>query len=344
MSEQAPDVISSPKPMDLGVYNRMPRARSIASADVIAFALTAVWLLGAGMYFLFVPTPAETSPGTFIVGLLAIVLPIALIWIGASVAKSTQVMREEAARLQAAIDGMRIAYVNQAQAAGMGVKPSVERKLDEIANQARKTQNTVSKFAEAQEEAERRPAIAAPAAVQPEPEVDSQPALALGAPTAAERPPLSMADFIGALNFPEDENDQDGFRQLRAALAEHESGKLVRAAQDVLTLLSQDGIYMDDLAPDRSRPEIWRKFANGERGQSISSLGGIHDRSSLALAAGRMRSDAVYRDAVHHFLRQFDKTLAQILPRATDEEISKLADTRTARAFMILGRATGTFD
>ena len=101
---------------------------------------------------------------------------------------------------------------------------------------------------------------------------------------------------------------------------------------------------MDDLRPDRARAEIWRRFAHGERGRAMASLGGIRDRSSLALTSGRMREDTIYRDAAHHFLRRFDQTLITFEPNATDEEISALSETRTARAFMLLGRVTGAFD
>jgi hypothetical protein len=112
----------------------------------------------------------------------------------------------------------------------------------------------------------------------------------------------------------------------------------------MLTLLSQDGIYMDDLRPDRARPEVWRRFAQGERGRAMASLGGVRDRSSLALTSGRMREDTIFRDAAHHFLRRFDQTLIAFEPDATDAEISAFSETRTARAFMLLGRVTGTFD
>ena len=57
-----------------------------------------------------------------------------------------------------------------------------------------------------------------------------------------------------------------------------------------------------------------------------------------------MRQDPIFRDAAHHFLRRFDRTFAEFEKQATDEEISMLADTRTARAFMLLGRCAGTFD
>jgi hypothetical protein len=155
---------------------------------------------------------------------------------------------------------------------------------------------------------------------------------------------LSRADFIRALNFPETAEDESGFAALRRALKDRETAQLIRAAQDVLTLLSQDGIYMDDLRPDLARPEIWRKFANGERGRAIARLGGVRDRSSLALSHGRLRQDPVFRDAAHHFLRQFDKGFSKFSQEANDSEIAELSETRTARAFMLIGRVAGTFN
>ena len=74
------------------------------------------------------------------------------------------------------------------------------------------------------------------------------------------------------------------------------------------------------------------------------ALGGVRDRSSLALTAARMREDPIFRDAAHHFLRTFDRTFSEFEKHASDADLADLADTRTARAFMLLGRVTGTFD
>jgi len=156
--------------------------------------------------------------------------------------------------------------------------------------------------------------------------------------------PVTPADFICALHFPNNDQDKEGFRALRAALEDPATRPLIRAAQDVLTLLSQDGIFIDDLNPDRAHPEIWRKFAKGERGRAIASLGGIRDRSSIALSTGRMRQDTAFREAVHQYLREFDRVFCQFEQAATDEDIVKLSATRSARAFMLLGRVTGIFD
>ncbi len=173
---------------------------------------------------------------------------------------------------------------------------------------------------------------------------EDQPALALGTPPIEQTAPVPVADFVRALNFPESPEDAEGFRALRRALDDRSVARLVRAAQDVLTLLSQDGIYMDDLAPDRARPEVWRRFAAGERGRAVAALGGVRDRDCLAAVALRMRQDTVFRDAAHHFLRHFDRSFAAFAERAGDAELAEFADTRTARAFMLIGRAAGTFD
>lgn len=166
----------------------------------------------------------------------------------------------------------------------------------------------------------------------------------LGLSGVENRPMVGSDDLISALNFPETADDVEGFNALRRALADPRAAKLIRASQDALTLLSQDGIYMDDLAPDRARPEVWRKFAAGERGRSISDLGGVRDRSSLTLTSARMRQDSIFRDTVHHFLRTFDKTFAMLVDNLDDADLVRFSDTRTARAFMLLGRVAGIFD
>ncbi len=180
-------------------------------------------------------------------------------------------------------------------------------------------------------------------AAPPAPDED-QPALALAAPPEAEAAPIDLPDFIRAIQFPEDSEDAEGFAALRRVLADRTTAKLIRASQDVLTLLAQEGIYMDNLTPDRARPDLWRRFAAGERGRPVAALGGIRDRSCLALTGMKMREDPVFRDAAHHFLRSFDRALAAVEPRASDAEMGALADTRTARAFMLIGRVAGTFD
>lgn len=318
---------------------------SLGALEWVAGAISLIWLGAVGAYVWTAPEGAGTLG--LVLTLLVVFLPLALIWASVVTLRSVRALRAEAQRLQATVEAMRAAYVQSQQAAQAVAKPSVEKKLDELAASARHTETVLASFTSRRDQtltqasADRKAALVAPRPAPPEQE---QPGLALGTPAEDMRPPLSVADFIKALQFPESPDDKDGFRALRLALEDRTTAKLIRASQDVLTLLAQEGIYMDDLKPDRARSELWRRFASGERGRAIAALGGIRDRSSLALTTGRMREDTVFRDAGHHFLRCFDKTFAAFEPNATDEELAELADTRTARAFMLFGRVTGTFD
>ena len=329
------------RPTSLGIYDR-PRPEAISGIEIVALTLSAVWLLGAIFFFVVLGGGGTGSDAEeslrFLMTMLAVFLPVAMIWVAATAAKASRVVREESRRLQAAIDAIRHSYLSQQQSGHLRAEASVARKLDEIAAAARKTETALATFQSRREETARS---------QPRPAqsvTEDQPALALGTQASDMAPALSNEDFIRALNFPETAEDEVGFAALRRALKDRVTAQLVQAAQDVLTLLSQDGIYMDDLRPDRARPEVWRQFAQGARGRAIAALGGIRDRSSLALTNARMKQDPIFRDAAHHFLRRFDKTFAEFEKNANDGEISAMADTRTARAFMLLGRCAGTFD
>ena len=315
--------------------------------DWMAAGISLVWVVAVVAYVW--RAPRDNGSLGLVLTLLIVFLPLALIWAAVTTLRSVQELRDEAARLQVTVEAMQAAdgQSQQAAAAQAIAKASVERKLEELAASAKHTETVLAAFqtrrdsALSQPSADRKAALITPRPASPG---EEQPGLALGTPADDMRAPLSVVDFIKALQFPENANDKGGFRALRRALEDRTTAKLIRAAQDVLTLLSQEGIYMDDLKPDRARPELWRRFAAGERGRTIAALGGIRDRSSLALTANRMREDAVFRDAGHHFLRTFDKTFAAFEPNATDEELADLAETRTARAFMLFGRVTGTFD
>jgi hypothetical protein len=326
------------RPTPLGIYDKA-RSDGITGIEIAAIALSVVWLLGCLVFFVVMPqAPAAEGEGglRFLMTMLAVFMPVAMIWVAATAARASRVMREESQRLQAAIDAIRQAYIAQAQG---GAGPSVSRKLDEIAAATRKTETALATFSTRREDPPR-------ARAQPtrQPPAEDQPKLALGTQSSDISVPLEVDDLIRALNFPETAEDEAGFAALRRAMKDRGAAQLIQASQDILTLLSQDGIYMDDLTPDRARPEIWRMFGQGARGKAVAALGGIRDRSSLALTVGRMKQDPIFRDAAHHFLRRFDKLFAEFEKGASDTEISAMAETRTARAFMLLGRVAGTFD
>lgn len=314
----------------------------MSSAEIIAILLSCFWLLVVLALYLLAPAGKGLDHWTpALLGLLAVTMPLVMIWVATSALRSARVMREECQRLQAAIDSLRHSYLTHAQQTSTAAgEPTVSQKLEEIAEAARKTESALATF-QSSRHAPARPAIPAEAAKLA---TEDQGSLALGTSAEDMALPLPAELFIRALNFPETAEDEDGFTALRAALKDRKAAQVVQAAQDVLTLLSQDGIYMDDLRPDMARPEIWRQFAQGTRGRAVAPLGGVRDRTSLALTSARMKQDPIFRDAAHHFLRRFDRMFTEFETEASDGEISALSDTRTARAFMLLGRVAGTFD
>lgn len=313
------------------------QGQSTQAIEWLGVALAILWLCVSG-YILMMPIEGNAN---MLASMLIVFMPVAILWLAVIVIRTSQKMRQESQKLHVAIEALRKAYIDQSKMNGApATEASVTRKLDSIAESQRKTETAIAMFTSTRLAEAQNAAI--PNTAQPQ--AEHQPVLALGAPVEELAPPLAKPDFIRALNFPENANDEEGFNALRRALKDRSVAQLVQASQDILTLLSQDGIYMDDLRPDMARPEIWRRFAKGERGRTIAALGGIRDRSSLALTNVRMKKDPVFRDAAHHFLRLFDRGFSKFEESATETEISALSETRTARAFMLLGRVAGTFD
>ncbi|TFL19111.1 hypothetical protein [Jannaschia formosa] len=317
----------------------------ITAVEIAALVVTLLWLGVVGWFFLAVTgaegNVARGDPLAFMMSVMGIFLPVALIWVAASAARTARTMREESARLQAAIDAMRLSYVESQEAAGAHLRRAVQERLEGV-TRAQAVLGAEIAGLQADRPADRQPERVLTPPARPEAVSPAQPKLALE--EAEPGAPLPPADFIRALNFPNNDRDAEGFEVLRRALAHRPTAQLVAAAQEVLTLLAQDGIYVDDFSPHRATPETWRSFAEGARGPSIAALGGVKDRSSLALTARRMKDDPVFRDAVHLFLQTFDKVFPSFAQDATGPQLARFADSRTARAFMLTGRVAGLFD
>lgn len=163
-------------------------------------------------------------------------------------------------------------------------------------------------------------------------------------PAPEPEAPLGWDEMMRALDFPRDAADEEGFRALRRALRRRSLAQMLQAAEDMLTYLSQEGVYMDDLAMDPADPEAWRRFAAGGRGVEADAAGGVRDEGALDAARGLMKQDAVFRDTALFFLRRFDAVLGEIVPGASDAALAQLADTRSGRAFQLMARATGSFE
>ncbi|MEI4232205.1 hypothetical protein [Roseovarius sp. D22-M7] len=315
----------------------------MTSLERVSFGAAILWGIGVATVFIWGASASPLGTGAHLmIGLICAALPAALTWLGVILLRAIETVREESAHLEDAIDGLRSDH-DDTPAKGPAAADGVLVKLDEIAARQRGIEAALDTLSATPQPAPEAPRPA-PAPTPAPPADDDQVTLPLDMPAEDAQPGLSRADFLGALNFPQNMDDTAGFTALRGALRDRSAAQIIRAAQDILTLMSQDGIYMDDLHPDMAHPDLWRRFASGERGRTIASLGGVHDQAALDVATRRMKQDAVFRDVAHHFLRLFDRMLGDFAPDASDAEIAQLAQTRTARAFMLLGRVAGTFD
>ena len=93
-----------PKPIVLGIFESRGERRPISSIEVIAAVLSALWLLGTTLFF--VLTSGEPEGGKpsidstrMVMTLIAIFLPVALIWVAAAASRSSRVMKEESEHL-----------------------------------------------------------------------------------------------------------------------------------------------------------------------------------------------------------------------------------------------------
>ena len=314
---------------------RMDKAKAYGLTPRLARILSvAVWGVAAAG-FLLIADFATMDALTLAALTLATFMPAIFVSLGLLVAAAVASLSREAHHLQGAVDELRRAVL-QREADTAALSPLAQSRLEDLKSAQEETDTRLTMFFSQRNRASTAPTDAAVI-------YDPQTTFPLGGDTALYDTPPPPADLIRALNFPENEDDSEGFESLRLALTTPRIAPLIRAAQDVLTRLAQEGIYMDDLRPDRARPEFWRAFAQGKRGAMIAPLGGIRDRSCLAITSARMRSDPEFRASAHLFLREFDRVFSAFAQDADDSQITALADTRSARAFMLVGRVSGVF-
>ena len=346
-SDNSPSAIPTFVPSHAG----LPRP----SIAIPAAILSAVWGAISLAVMVFGPsTTDQFSTLDIFIGLLLASLPIGLIWIGAALLHLLHMTQDEARRTDAALITLRQAYAALPKQPHTDGTIALTRKLDEVVLSQQMLENALAEIKSVQQNMQAPAPPAAPPSQRIQPTQPNrktptetshdQGNLGLEGLSTEATGSLAHHDYIRALNFPENSEDAEGFAALQRVLKDRNSAQLVQSSQDILTLLSQDGIYMDDLRPDMARPEVWRRFAAGERGRTIAALGGVRDRGALARATLRLKQDPIFRDSAHHFLRLFDKNFLTFEQTASDIEISALSNTRTARAFMLLGRVAGTFD
>jgi hypothetical protein len=343
----------------------MPRFRRWAAA---ASAGWAVLVVAYGVGFLRVAAEGQ-GRGTLALDamffLLALVLPVVFVWLAAWLAEELERQREIVAALAEVTAPLVGALAATREAVGraqgpasspeaihavvqnavIGARTDYSVPLERLlAGQARievALQKLVLRRAAASEP--EPAAVETPIAPTPaEPVVKAEePSLPLVPDEEASARP-AWADLLRALDFPRDAEDKAGFRALKIALRHHGLAQMLQAAEDVLNLLSQEGVFVDELPLAPVDAAAWRRFMAGKRGAEVTGVGGISDARALDAARGLMRSDSIFRDSALFFQRRFDAVLGEFAGEASDAEIEGLAGTRSGRAFMMLARLSGS--
>jgi hypothetical protein len=194
------------------------------SAIWAAVGLSLGWLGLIGLVALFMPPLAAPVPWiTRLFQALAVLLPIGLVGMVVWLLRELAALRAEAKALRTTLDALR--------------RPAPPPRPDAPAAATLRPRGA---------------SLGDAAADRAEPAAAGQGALDLPPPPQAE--PLPMVTLIAALSFPRDETDRDGFRALERALNDPATGRVIRAAEDVLTLLAQDGVYAEDLEMAEAPP------------------------------------------------------------------------------------------
>jgi len=331
----------------LGPLEKVTRRSVFEGREIIvAMILSVVWVLlvasyGAG-YFGLLGNIAEPRDAVFlevIFFLIVLILPMAFVWLGSALIRRSFQIQDEARRLERELRELREGGTAQRQS---GVSQprikdnrveTLQHRVTALTNQIKQMETTITSVRQMQAAMQTQ---ASSGAASPEPIPEPI------APNPTDRL-MDWSDLLRALDFPRDEKDAEGFRALRLAKRDEDTGQLLRAAEDILNLLAQEGIYMDDLRPDIAPAYDWRMFAEGTRGIEASTVGGIIAPEAMERIKKREEHDQIFRDTSLYFLRRFDIMLKSFTEGASDAQIQHLADTRTGRAFMLLGRAAGMF-
>lgn len=312
------------------------RIKSLAQRDALTglgIALSIGWLVLLMLFWFLAPGGDGGSGGIArLVSAVGVVLPLVLVWIAIGLARAITILRAEADDLHQSLGRLR------EYAATRGAPPITSGGGD--MQRPGPDPKATARPAKSEPNLPARPAAQQPTPQRGRPGDQRQAAMRFDSPESVSVPNDTL---IRAMNFPDGPDDAEAIAALRMALKDHDTSRVLRAAQDVVTLLAGQDIYMDDFPPDTASPAVWRRFGDGARGSAVASLGAIHDETALEVTSALLRSDEIFRDTAHHFLRHFDILLTRILSQLDDDQIMALSETRSSRAFMVVGRVAGIF-
>ena len=342
-NNKIPEKFSDSK-LDLGIYGKENKSNSTI-IDISTILISIVWVVFSIFFLTFGENRANADVGkvNFLLNCLAVFIPVVVIATFSIVIKMSGILKGEVLKLQTEIDAMRRIYVTQQQVSGLRVKPGIEKKLNEIEAAQKKTQSEIAKFSTRREPSDFLDEKAAITKNRPS-FTKNEPLLPLDVQETAEGSAVLINDFIKAADLPDSADDKEGLGALKRALQDRDLAKLLHATQDSLKILSKEGIYIDALKLEPGEITLWRDFGKGKRGKKLAGIINFSNNEVLQKANSRFKTDTVFKDVVHHFLRQFDNVFTEFSTNASDDDILNFSTTRTAKTFLILAFIAGTFE
>ena len=143
---------SGPRPVSgqvsgFGTYARQRPPERFTQTELIAGLLTLVWVIAVGTFFgLTGGVVTEGGALTAVMTLLAVFLPVAMIWVAALTPAPYATCAKRRSACRPPWTACAQAYVQHSQATALGIRPAVEKKLDEIAAAQRQTEATLATF------------------------------------------------------------------------------------------------------------------------------------------------------------------------------------------------------
>jgi TPR repeat protein len=260
---------------------------------------------------------------------ISLLLLLALIWVTITSRRSFRTILDEIAPMQQQIEQLRQRVYGQDS--WQPAAPQIEQSNVKLIEQ--QLTITAPLLEPSVDHDEPDPEVSPAAMVPPteDPEYDLVP---LPATKDEDTPPPSEShDFIRALDFPQDEH---GLAAMRRAMRDDRILKLLQASHDVLTLLSHDDIYVDDLPSHPISAGSWRRMAQGKVDYAIDSMHPTRNLEMYAVIKDRLHDDAAFRDAVQLLMLSFEQVLGIFETDLTDTNLLDMGETRIARAFMLL--------
>jgi hypothetical protein len=165
------------------------------------------------------------------------------------------------------------------------------------------------------------------------------------APVTTIQASLDWEKLVRAANFPDSEDDQATLDALYAVLGDGDAASLLQAAEDTLSSLADIGLYMEDLKPDHAPVDVWRKFIVHHDRRIGEELSGVQNHDAIADVSGALGNDPKFSKISGQFLERYEILVERMFHEAPDPALAvELADTRSGRAYLLIGQAAGRFN